>query len=418
LPGGPPLRCTAGAPATIARALFEDPDQLALAVASGGDRLAVPAVSKDDGVDVLELTEGALRLTPRTIPLLGAPPNRAAVGSLTEVTASPAGTLASRAAFPVDAGEDHGWRTPVSVELAWRRPTDPKVHRARLPPLGKRSVGRRFALEAREGYSVFEILPDGVVWSFVEQHGTVAIHRVGDDGRSEKLAVPLPGVLHAAVRGSQGLALLRLPTMWRTTPATTFAFAGARGATTWTLAPPSSSPSVRPLTRGDEAALVVAWPGLEDRPSPGFLIPLRPGSDPPEIADLGLAPLLVERPRACDAAREGDGAVRIRVDLPRQARRPVLVEGAGEPALWLAEAVVVVVPSQGGPCVSHWMAHRAGGPDLAVVPVSPSRRGWALSAADVDDRGDARSRALTVRALRCEDAPGPSIPASFGWKGF
>jgi hypothetical protein len=102
------------------------------------------------------------------------------------------------------------------------------------------------------------------------------------------------------------------------------------------------------------------------------------------------------------------------VELPRAVRRPMLVEGAGEPAIWLAEAVVVVIPPRATRASRTGWPAAPGGPDLAVVPLSASRHGWALSVADADDRGDTWSRALTVRALRCQEAPALAIPASFG----
>jgi hypothetical protein len=201
---------------------------------------------------------------------------------------------------------------------------------------------------------------------------------------------------------------------------THFAFVEDKGLaprTSWTVAPPASAPWVLPLQRGDEAALVVSWSSSSDAPSHGFLIPVKPGDDPADVTDLGLAALLVERPRACGEVQD-PGAVRLKVELPRAVRRPVLVEGGDKPLLVRAEAVMVVVPPQGQPCVSEWIARGGEGSELAIIPVATPQRAWSISATPTDWKEGGKSRDMTVRPLRCEEAAGLSIPASFGWKGF
>jgi hypothetical protein len=233
-------------------------------------------------------------------------------------------------------------------------------------------------------------------------------------GRSTKVSSNQMQGAPIAARAGSGLALIDPSSGAGDTVAVAFEIAGSPSEHfVWTVAPPGSGARVVPLTRGDESSLVVAWSASPDGPPRGFLIPLRPGDSPAEPTDLGLAALLGEHPRAC-AGAAAPGSVRLRVGLPRAARRPVLVDGDA-PALLRADAALVVVPPQGAPCVSAWIAH---GKDRgAIVPVAAPAR--AVSAAiAVPPKPAAQEPVLTLRGLRCEEAPGLAIPASFGWKGF
>jgi hypothetical protein len=82
----------------------------------------------------------------------------------------------------------------------------------------------------------------------------------------------------------------------------------------------------------------------------------------------------------------------------------------------------VVVPPQGPPCVSEWIATRGDDGDrnreIVVVPLAAPQRAWSLSAGRHRYQDGARTRDVVVRPLVCEEAPGFTIPANVGWKGF
>jgi hypothetical protein len=414
--GATPLRCTAGEPRELRRALVEDLDDLATSGLSGGGSLTVLVATKGEGVDIVVGSASENRIATRATPLFGAAPSRTTVGSQTAVLTTAAGVVATRATYPVDATRPKVWISPVSAELAWWRPQTGKVIHARLPPLGEGHMRGRFWLGHQgERGGLLWLTPEEVFYRPRFSDGSdTDLFTFTDGGRSQRIVTPMLQSATAAVRTSSGLALVQLGEVGG------FGFArdkdeAVEPQAVWTLAPPSTSPTVLPIQRGEEAAFVVAWPGAADSPPRGFVVPARRGNDPPAIDDLGLAALL-EHPRACGDVRPG--AVRLLVELPRSLRRPVLVNGVEKPILVRAEAVVVVVPPQGQPCVSEWVARGAGHSEIAVIPLATPSRAWWLSAADVSGVGGVRSRDLTVRALRCEEAPGLTIPASFERRGF
>jgi hypothetical protein len=450
--GATPLRCVAGAPRALSRALVEDLDDVAVTGSTGGGHFTVAVATQGEGVQLVAVSASDDRIATKTTALFGPAPNRKVVGSQTGLMTTAAGVVAIRNTYPVDSSEADVWISPVTAELAWWRPQTGKVIHATLPPLGKGYMDGRLILGQRALYGtpsfathsegMLGLTPDAVVYRpgylgtpssdqcrselcrpmVVNRPGFIGagdIFTVTDTGRSEKVVSPLlleRTTAIAPVRTSSGLVLLSLDATGGFGVVKDEDEAAGLQAV-WRLAPPSSSPTVLPLQRGDEAAFVVAWSGPADSLPRGFVVPARPGNDPPVIADLDLDGLLGERPRVCG---EGQplGAVRLKVELPRALRRPVLVEGGDKPALMRVEAVVVMVPVEGPACVSEWLARGATGSEIAVIPLAPTSRAWSLSGTDAKWEAGVRSRKLSVRALRCEEAAGLAIPASFAWKGF
>ena len=418
VPGAPPLRCTgAGAAKTIPRAMVRDLDQVATLGWDGG-RVTVPAATKDFAVGVAVATLSGDRATVKTQSLFEAAPNPASVGSQTDVRLLPSGVIAARATYPVDGKGADVWISPVSLELAWWRPETQKVERARVPVSGKGQM--RGTHELRQGSGRQEILWLGPDAAYFRPHVTFneasQLHVFTGGGRSTKLATTAIQSADTAIRTASGPVLLELAPPGGGN--VILGLADTKEPSIWTLAPPDGNATMVPIARGDQSSLVVAWSGPPDGPPHGYLVPVRPGDDPPEITDLGLAALAGEHPRACTGAA-APGAVRVRVTLPRAARRPVLVEGGDKPALLHADAIVVVVPPQGAPCVSAWLAHGKTSDEGAIIPVAAPAQ--SVSATLGSQRGyssEGGVKDLSLRALRCEEAPGLAIPASFEWKGF
>ena len=317
VPGAAPLRC-AGTEAAkaIPRAMVRDLDEVAT-LGWDGTRVAVPAATKDFAVGVAVATLSGEHVTVKTQSLFEAAPNPASVGSQTDVRATPAGVIAARATYPVDRLGADVWISPVSLELAWWRAETQKVERARVPVSGKGQM--RGTHELHQGSGRNELLWLAPEAAYYRPHVTFdeadQLHAFTGGGRSTKLATKLLQTAEAAARTASGPVLLTLPRASEWAALGLGLAAESKDPFIWTLAPPASNATILPLARGDETALVIAWSGPPDGPPRGYLVPLRPGNDPPEIADLGLAALTVEHPRACTGA-PAPGAVRLRVSLP------------------------------------------------------------------------------------------------------
>ncbi len=426
VPGAAPLRCAMGESKEIPGVLVDDLDDLAVPAEAGG-RLAIPAATKALGLEIVVVSAAEGHVTAKAAGVFDAPPNRAATGSATDVQLAPAGILASRSTYPVDSHGADVWHSPVSGEIAWWRPQTGKVVHGRIPPLGKGymrgtlTLGERNVADKNE---LFSLTSDSVIYRPAIDRAR-ELFTFPDKGASTKITTGILQGATSAVRTPAGLALLELPAQSQDEGVVRFAFAPAKpqpkdarqeAFAAWMMAPPTSRPVFQPLQRGNDGAVVVAWSGPPDGPPRGYVVPVRAGDAPSEVTDLGLASLLVERPRACGEAVDPASA-RIIVGLPRSVRRAMVVEGGPKPLLVRADAVTVVVPPQGPACVSEWVAHGAGS-ELAIIPVAAPQRAWVIVATPTDWADGVRSRNLTVTSARCEEAPGLQIPASFEWKGF
>jgi hypothetical protein len=361
-------------------------------------------------------------VTTKAVSLFGAAPNPNAVGSHTEVETSPAGVVARRATYPVDSGYADVWLSPVSAEVAWWRPGAAKAQHARVPPLGKRPMRGKLTMSHRgaDGSEVLTLTSDSVVYR-PGSSDAKELFTFPDHGQPSKVTTRLLPSAGSALRTPAGLALLDVPAPSSENPLARLVLAEGKSAEAfaWMLAPPPAKVSIVPQQRGDEGVLVVAWSALPDGPAHGYLVPVRPAAEPSGVTDLDLSSLVSAHPPAC-AETIDPAAVRIALPLPRAARHVVLVDvGAALPALMRAEAVSVVVPPQGPPCASAWIA-RDGGDKVAIVPVAAGRPAWWIDAPPGEIQGapGVSIRTLGVRPLRCEEAPGLPIPEKLGWKGF
>jgi hypothetical protein len=361
------------------------------------------------------------KVTTKATSVFPAAPNRAAVGSHTEVLLTSAGVVATRSTYPVDRAGADVWISPVTAELAWWRPRDGKVVHGRVPPLGKGHMRGTFLMGERAGErdELLWLTPDAVFYRPDVGRVQELFTFTDKGGAPAKLTTRAALGAQSAVRTSAGITLLASGSDYEASTFVRFAVAAEKSeepGTVWAVAPRAQSLVVLPIQRGADGAAVVAWSD-PDGPAHGFLVPLKPG-DAPEVTDLGLASLLVEHPRACGEGLD-PASVRFRLPLPRAARHATLVEGGPQPILVRVEEAVIVVPPQGQPCVSEWIGvHPGDETELALIPVADPKRSWSVTASDTQWQEGLHSRKLTVRALRCEESPGLAIPASFEWKGF
>jgi hypothetical protein len=419
VPGAAPLRCHAGEALEIPQALVENVEELWLGAPSAAARLSIPVVGKGERVDVLRLRAAGERITTEVSSLLGPPPSPKATGSTTLVYATSAGVAARRATYPTRGEVASAYHAPVTVDLAWWRPRTGKVVRSKLPPLGKGVL--RGTYQLRGGYDREEetlwLMPDGLLYrpAFGDREpASKTGFVVSDTGRVERFE---PHLFEPAAASTAAFRMKGGDLAWVDlgSPANVDVVGKEIEKTRvgWTLWPPFLQGRVAPGALGKEPAVLFSWSDGPDASPRGFSIPVRT-SYPPDSVDLHLSTLAVAHPPACTDAAAALGG-RILMTLPRAARHPVLVEGPS-PELLLAEAALVVVPASGDPCVAEWIARR--GDTAAIVPVAHPSQAWRVSAERPRWEKTTRSRKVTVRPMRCEEAEGAQIPEALGWKGF
>jgi hypothetical protein len=421
VPGATPLRCSAGEGKEVAAALVDAVQDLAVPARAGGS-LLIPAAGKGNALELVVASTADGKVTTKATSVFPAAPNRASVGSRTEVLLTSAGILATRSTYPVDSAGADVWISPVTAELAWWRPKDGKVVHGRVPPLGKGHMRGTFIMGQRtpDRDELLSLTPDEVFYRPDVGRGQELFTFTDKGGAPAKLTTGAVQGAQAAIRTPGGIELLAFGSDYEASSFVRFAVAASKSedpGTMWSVAPRAKTLVVLPIQRGADGAAVVAWSD-DDAPPHGFLVPLKLGDAPSEVTDLGLASLLVDLPRACGEGLD-PASLRFRLPLPRAARHAALVEGGPQPILVRVEEAVIVVPPRGQPCVSDWIGERQGDEtELAIIPVADPKRSWSVTASETQWQEGLHSRKLTVRALRCEASPGMAIPASFEFKGF